>query len=77
MDVLSLMSLRPNAFSADYVSTKTPFQLHKLVTEQRHPATWTLSATAAEDAAKAVEAMFEVDRDVSAKMNDIANNHNK
>lgn len=42
----------PSAISVDYVTNKTQFQLHDLVTEQRHKNTWDLSKTAREDTAK-------------------------
>ena len=36
-DVLKLLGFEPCDQSVDYVTTKQQFQLHHLVTEQRHP----------------------------------------
>jgi hypothetical protein len=46
-DLLKVIGLTPSAESNDYVHTKSQFQLHNLVTEQRHPKTWNLSQTIA------------------------------
>lgn len=40
----------PSVESTDYVANKTQFQLHTLLTEQRHRETMTLSQTIAKDA---------------------------
>ncbi len=45
-DALSALYLEASHQSRDYVRDKKQFQLHFLVTEQRHPKTWTLSQTA-------------------------------
>lgn len=40
--LLKLLGVEPSAESIDYVRTKTQFQLHTLLTEQRHQKTWYL-----------------------------------
>ena len=72
LDVLSVMGLKPSDISTDYVTNKTQFQLHHLVTEQRHEKTWRLSELAREDVAGAVSAVLSVDEDISAKFATIA-----
>ncbi len=71
-DVLGLQGLQQPDMSLDYVSNKKQFQLHDLVTEQRHPKTWNLSQVASVDSLRALEMLFSVDEDISAKMLEIA-----
>ncbi len=71
-DALSALGLEASPASTDYVSDKRQFQLHHLVTEQRHPRTWTLSGTAREDAAAALGALLAVDEDVARKVEEVA-----
>ena len=40
---LSLLKITPSPQSRDYVENKRQFQLHGLLTEQRHPKTWGLN----------------------------------
>ena len=47
--LLKLLGIEPSAESIDYVRTKTQFQLHTLLTEQRHPKTWPLGERIRED----------------------------
>jgi len=72
LDVLSVLDLKPSEESVDYVNEKTQFQLHHLLTEQRHPKTWELSRWAAKDLEKAVKAVLSVDEDIAAKLDKIA-----
>jgi len=50
--------------SSQYVNERTQFQLHTLLTEQRHPETWNLSEVAADDPERALEQLFSVDKDI-------------
>ncbi len=71
-DILSLLKIVPSAQSIDYVNNKKPFQLHTLLTEQRHPRTWNLSYTLKDDVEKGLEQIFSVDEDISKKFHQMA-----
>jgi N-acetylmuramic acid 6-phosphate etherase len=64
-DILSLLQIAPSLRSIDYVRDKKPFQLHSLLTEQRHPKTWNLSFVLKEDAAGGLRQLFSVDEDIA------------
>ena len=66
-DVLKVIGLTPSDISVDYVNNKKQFQLHNLVTEQRHKKTWHLSELASKNTANGLAALFSVDEDISAK----------
>ncbi|MCL7715494.1 hypothetical protein [Stenotrophomonas mori] len=59
------LGLPPSPASAEFVQQRTQFQLHALLTEQRHPRTWNLSEVAADDPAQALAQLFAVDEDVA------------
>jgi N-acetylmuramic acid 6-phosphate (MurNAc-6-P) etherase len=69
--LLRLLDLIPSPESIDYVQTKTPYQLHTLLTEQRHPKTWNLSNRIAEDMEAGLLMLFAVDEDIHARLNTI------
>ncbi len=71
-DVLALLDITPTPESVDYVRNKTQFQLHSLLTEQRHPRTWDLSARIAQDTAAGLRMLFAVDDDISARLATLA-----
>ena len=58
--------------SRDYVDNRRQFQLHTLLTEQRHPRTMDLSRRIAADPQAGIEALFSVDRDVARTMDAVA-----
>jgi N-acetylmuramic acid 6-phosphate (MurNAc-6-P) etherase len=66
--LLKLLGLEASAESVDYVVNKTPFQLHTLLTEQRHPKTWTLSEKISASTETGLRMLFGVDEDVAAKL---------
>lgn len=68
----TLLGITPSTESRDYVQDKQQFQLHTLLTEQRHPATMDLSRRIAADTAAGLEALFAVDRDVARTMAAVA-----
>jgi N-acetylmuramic acid 6-phosphate etherase len=70
--LLKLLSLEAPAESIDYVQNKTQFQLHTLLTEQRHPKTWNLSEQIAKDTAAGLRMLFSVDEDIAARLNTLA-----
>jgi N-acetylmuramic acid 6-phosphate etherase len=62
-----LLKIQPSAESHDYVDNKQQFQLHNLLTEQRHPKTATLSQQIRLNTQQGVEALLSVDEDISDK----------
>lgn len=70
--LLKLLGLEAPPESIDYVQNKTPFQLHTLLTEQRHPKTWNLSEQIAKDTAAGLRMLFSVDEDIAARLNVLA-----
>jgi N-acetylmuramic acid 6-phosphate (MurNAc-6-P) etherase len=67
MDILSLLHMTPSPQSADYVRNKKPFQLHTLLTEQRHPKTWNLSFVLKNDVEEGLRQILSVDEDIAEK----------
>jgi len=70
--LLKLLGIEPSAESVDYVQNKTQFQLHTLLTEQRHQKTWPLGERIREDTLAGLRMLSSVDDDVLAKMNELA-----
>ena len=66
--LLRLLGLSPSPESIDYIQNKTQFQLHTLLTEQRHPKTWNLSERVREDAADGLRMLLSVDEDITARL---------
>ena len=71
-NLLKLLGVEPSAESVDYVQTKTQFQLHTLLTEQRHQKTWPLGERIREDTLAGLKMLSSVDEDVRAKMDELA-----
>lgn len=59
------LGLVASAESTQFVQQRGQFQLHTLLTEQRHPKTWNLSDVAAADPAQALSQLLSVDEDVA------------
>jgi len=70
--LLKLLGVEPSAESVDYVQTKTQFQLHTPLTEQRHQKTWYLGERIREDTLAGLRMLSAVDEDILAKMNGLA-----
>jgi len=70
--LLKLLGLEAPPESIDYVQNKTQFQLHTLLTEQRHPKTWNLSEQIAKDTTAGLRMLFSVDEDVAARLDALA-----
>jgi len=70
--LLKRLGLEASPESIDYVQRKTQFQLHNLLTEQRHPKTWNLSERLQKDVADGLKALFSVDEDILARLNVLA-----
>ncbi len=66
--LLKLLDLIPSPESIDYVQTKTSYQLHTLITEQRHSKTWKLSSRIAQDMESGLRMLFTADEDISIKL---------
>lgn len=71
-DILSLLNIKPSPQSFDYVKNKKPFQLHTLLTEQRHPRTWNLSFIIKDNVEKGLRQILSVDEDISKKFHQMA-----
>lgn len=70
--LLQLLGLQVSDESIDYVQNKTQFQLHTLLTEQRHPKTMNLSEKIQADTLSGLSMLFSVDEDVAAKLEQLA-----
>jgi N-acetylmuramic acid 6-phosphate (MurNAc-6-P) etherase len=68
-DILEILEISPSAQSADYVHNKKPFQLHTLLTEQRHKKTWNLSFVLKDDVEEGLRQILSVDADIIKKFN--------
>jgi len=70
--ILSLLKIAPSLRSLDYVQNKRQFQLHKLLTEQRHLKTWDMSFAIKKDIDTGLRQIFSVDEDISHKFHEMA-----
>lgn len=70
--LLQLLEIEPSPESIDYVQNKTQFQLHTLLTEQRHPKTWDLSQRLETDLAHGLRMLFSVDEDIVKRLQQLA-----
>lgn len=66
--LLRFLGLFPSSESTDYVQNKTQFQVHTLLTEQRHPKTWNLRDRVDQDVEAGLHMLFTVDEDIIAKL---------
>jgi N-acetylmuramic acid 6-phosphate (MurNAc-6-P) etherase len=65
--IFELLNMDVSEQSQNYVNTKHQFQLHNLLTEQRHPKTWNLSSTIRENTLLGLQSLLSVDEDISQK----------
>jgi N-acetylmuramic acid 6-phosphate (MurNAc-6-P) etherase len=72
VSILNLLRISPSSESIDYVHNKTQFQLHTLLTEQRHPKTWDLSKRIQKDCKSGLRLLFSVDEDIVEKLTSLA-----
>jgi hypothetical protein len=63
-NLLKLLQITVSTESINYVQNKTQFQLHTLLSEQRHPKTWTLSERIQKDIPGGLRMLFSVDEDI-------------
>ncbi|MCK4645585.1 MAG: hypothetical protein KAU46_04980 [Candidatus Aminicenantes bacterium] len=73
-NILSLLKIKPSVQSVDYVKNKKQFQLHTLLTEQRHPKTWNLSFAIKDSVEEGLKQILSVDEDISKKFQKIIKN---
>lgn len=74
MSLLQLLNVVPSEESIDYVQNKTQFQLHTLLTEQRHPKTWDFSRQVQLDTLAGLRMLSSVDEDVKVKLEELSSN---
>ncbi len=72
--ILDLLKIDPSKQSQDFVTNKKQFQLHDLITEQRHPKTWDLSHKIQTNTLAGIEALLSVDEDISQKILELSEN---
>ncbi|MEA3421310.1 MAG: hypothetical protein U9Q97_06505, partial [Acidobacteriota bacterium] len=72
--LLKLLDIIPCEESVDYVQNKTQFQLHTLLTEQRHLKTWNLSERIQKDCQAGLRMLFSVDQDISKRLEALTTN---
>ena len=70
--LLKLLGIEPSPESIDYVQNKTQFQLHTLLTEQRHQKTWYLSERVQKDTLAGLRMLAAVDDDIRVKLEAMA-----
>lgn len=69
--LLRLLGVTPSAESVDYVRNKTPFQLHSLLTEQRHQKTWHLGERVRQDTLAGLRMLSSVDEDIRTRIDEL------
>jgi N-acetylmuramic acid 6-phosphate etherase len=70
--ILELLQIKQSEQSIDYVNNQKQFQLHSLITEQRHAKTWNLSYTIKTDTRKGLEMLLSVDKDITEKIKNLS-----
>jgi N-acetylmuramic acid 6-phosphate (MurNAc-6-P) etherase len=71
-NLLRLLGITASPESIDFVLNKSQFQLHTLLTEQRHQKTWNLSDRIRTDTEAGLRMLFSVDEDISARLDALA-----
>lgn len=72
VSLLQLLGITPSPESIDYIRNKTQFQLHTLLTEQRHHKTWDLSERIQKDSKAGLKMLFSVDEDIVDKLSSLS-----
>ena len=72
ISLLRLLGITPSPESIDYVQHKTQFQLHTLLTEQRHPRTQNLSERIQKGSEYGLHMLFAVDEDIVNRLETLA-----
>lgn len=66
------LGVSPSAQSQDFVANKQQFQLHSLLTEQRHPRSFDLSTRIAADTTDGLASLLAVDEDIAKALRGVA-----
>lgn len=74
LKLLDLLNITPSKESIDYVNNKTQYQLHTLITEQRHVKTWNFSEVVQKNTLSGLQLLNSVDEDVSNKLAKLSKN---
>ncbi|CDW79218.1 UNKNOWN [Stylonychia lemnae] len=72
--ILDILQIQQSSESVDYVNNQTQFQLHGLLTEQRHEQTQNLSQTLKKDTKEGLNQLFSVDEDISQRFSRLGQN---
>jgi len=72
--ILTALKIKPSIESLDYVENKKEFQLHTLLTEQRHQGTWDLSYVIKKDIEKGLKQILSIDNDIILKFKKLTEN---
>ncbi|MFQ6110034.1 MAG: hypothetical protein ACE5L7_10840 [Candidatus Aminicenantales bacterium] len=72
MNLLRLLGITPSAESVDYIRNKTQFQLHTLLTEQRHRKTWNLSERIQKSYEDGLQMLLSVDKDIVIRLDELS-----
>ncbi len=72
--ILDYLKIIPSAQSVDYIENKKQFHLYSLLTEQRHPKTWTLSSAIAEKTEEGLKMLLSVDDDITVRIAEMSEN---
>jgi N-acetylmuramic acid 6-phosphate (MurNAc-6-P) etherase len=72
--ILDRLQIAPSEQSRDFVANKKQFQLHSLLTEQRHSKTWKLSQEIQSDTLTGIQSLLNVDVDISDKILHLSEN---
>ncbi|MGD8538247.1 MAG: hypothetical protein PVI66_05990 [Candidatus Aminicenantes bacterium] len=71
-NIPDLLKIETSPQSLDYIQNKKQFQLHSLLTEQRHPKTWDLSFVIKNNIGEGLRQIFSVDEDISQRLAELA-----
>ncbi len=66
------LGIVPSVQSQDFVANKQQFQLHSLLTEQRHPRSFDLSSRIGADTADGLSSLLAVDEDIAKALQGVA-----
>ena len=73
-NILDILYIIPSQESTDYVNNKSQFQLHSLITEQRHPKTSNFSDIIQKNTLSGLQMLNSVDDDVKNKLMELSKN---
>jgi N-acetylmuramic acid 6-phosphate etherase len=76
MSLLRFLGIMPSPESLDYVQNKTQFQMHTLLTEQRHPKTWNLRERIDQDTEAGLQMLFSVEDDIITRLQSLGREKN-